>query len=84
MPPEWTCRGVRKFSFCWQSLGHRARAPSEQEAKHVGEVVTRVCDQRQRMSEKSENRFKDNIPAFNTTPIAKALLKLAGPCEWPV
>ena len=49
------------FSLCWQTLGHRARAPSEQEAKHVGEVVTRVCDQRQRMSEKSENRFKDDV-----------------------
>src|SRR4029077_14225143 len=49
------------FSLCWQTLGHRARAPSEQEAKHVGEVVTRVCDQRQRMSEKSENRLEDNI-----------------------
>ena len=36
------------------------------------------------MSQKSENCFKDNIASFNATPIAKAVLKLAGPCEWPV
>src|SRR4029077_18523736 len=68
------------FSLCWQTLGHRARAPGEQEAKHVGEVVTRVCDQRQRMSEKSENRFKDNIVSVQRNAYCKCSIET----RWPV
>ena len=72
------------FSFCWQTLGHRARAPSEQEAKHVGEVVTRVGDQRQRMAEKSENRFKDNIASVQRNTYCKCSIETRGRREWPV
>jgi hypothetical protein len=67
------------FSLCWQTLGHRARAPREREAKHVGEVVTRVCDQRQRMSEKAENRFKDNIASVQRNADCKCSVETRGP-----
>jgi hypothetical protein len=67
------------FSLCWQTLGHRAGTPSEQEAEHVGEVVTRVCNQRQRMAHNAEDRLKDDIAGVQGNAHCKCSIETRGP-----